>query len=141
MRTDPRAHPSAVRPPVIAVTGLRRPYGDRLVLDDVDLEVVEGTAFALLGPSGAGKTTIVNILSTLISADAGEVRVTGHDLARDPDAIRASIGVTGQFSAVDGLLTGEENRMLMADLHHLDRAAGRRRTTGLLERFAPPHPG
>jgi len=133
MRTDP--HPAAIRPPAITVTGLRRSYGDRLVLDDVDLEVVEGTVFALLGPNGAGKTTIVHILSTLISADAGEIRVAGHDLARDPDAIRASIGVTGQFSAVDGLLTGEENLLLMADLHHLDRAAGRRRTTGLLERF------
>jgi len=89
----------------------------------------------LLGPNGAGKTTTVQILSTLLSADAGEVRVAGFDLAREPDAVRAAIGLTGQFSAVDNLLTGEENLMLMADLHHLERREGRRRTLDLLERF------
>jgi len=120
---------------MIAATGLRKSYGDHLVLDDLDLEVAEGTVFALLGPNGAGKTTIVQILSTLIGADAGDLRVAGHDLARDPDAVRAAIGVTGQFSAVDNLLTGRENLILMADLHHLDRAAGRRRAAGLLDRF------
>ena len=81
-----------------------------------------GTVFALLGPNGAGKTTTVQILSTLIPADAGEVRVAGHDVGADPTAVRAAIGVTGQFSAVDNLLTGEENLTLMADLHHLGRA-------------------
>jgi ABC-2 type transport system ATP-binding protein len=121
--------------PAIAVTGLRKSYGDKLVLDGIDLEVAEGTIFALLGPNGAGKTTIVQILSTLIGADDGQVRVAGHDVAADPDAIRAVIGVTGQFSAVDGLLTGEENLRLMADLRHLDRAEGRRRTAELLDRF------
>jgi ABC-2 type transport system ATP-binding protein len=120
---------------MIAATGLRKSYGDHLVLDDLDLEVAEGTVFALLGPNGAGKTTIVQILSTLIGADAGDLRVAGHDLARDPDAVRAAIGVTGQFSAVDNLLTGRENLILMADLHHLDRAEGRRRAAGLLDRF------
>ena len=105
------------------------------MLDGVDLDVAEGTVFALLGPNGAGKTTMVQILSTLIGADAGELRVAGHDLAEDPDAVRAAIGVTGQFSAVDNLLTGEENLILMADLHHLGRADGRRRAAELLDRF------
>jgi ABC-2 type transport system ATP-binding protein len=105
------------------------------VLDGTDLRVSEGAVFALLGPNGAGKTTMVQILSTLIGADDGELRVAGHDLARDPDAVRSAIGVTGQFSAVDQLLTGEENLLLMADLHHLDRAEGRRRAAELLERF------
>ena len=126
---------TASSPPAIAATGLRKSYGDKVVLDGIDLNVAEGTIFSLLGPNGAGKTTVVQILSTLIGADDGEVRVAGHDLARDPDAIRAAIGVTGQFSAVDNLLTGEENLMLMADLHHLDRAEGRRRADDLLSRF------
>ncbi|MEU4742614.1 ATP-binding cassette domain-containing protein [Actinosynnema sp. NPDC023658] len=119
----------------VAVTGLRRSYGSQVVLDGVDLHVPEGTTFSLLGPNGAGKTTVVRILSTLIRADAGEVRVCGHDVVREPDRVRASIAVTGQFSAVDNLLTGEENLRLMADLHHLGRAEGRRRTAELLERF------
>jgi ABC-2 type transport system ATP-binding protein len=119
----------------IAVAGLRKSFGDKVVLDGIDLRVAEGTIFALLGPNGAGKTTMVQILSTLIGADAGEVAVAGHDLARDPDAVREVIGVTGQFSAVDNLLTGEENLLLMADLRHLDRAAGRHRTAELLDRF------
>ena len=119
----------------IAATGLRKSFGDHVVLDGIDLDVAEGTVFALLGPNGAGKTTIVQILSTLIGADAGELRVAGHDLARDPDAVRAAIGVTGQFSAVDNLLTGRENLILMADLHHLGRAEGRRRAAELLDRF------
>ena len=107
--------------PAIRATGLRKSFGDQLVLDGIDLEVAEGTVFALLGPNGAGKTTTVHILSTLIRADGGEVRVGGHDLARDPDAVRAAIGVTGQMTAVDNLLTGEENLLLMADLRHLGR--------------------
>jgi ABC-2 type transport system ATP-binding protein len=92
--------------PAIAATGLRKSYGDKIVLDGVDLEVAEGTVFALLGPNGAGETTMVQILSTLIGADGGEIRVAGHDLAADPDAVRAAIGVTGQYSAVDKFLTG-----------------------------------
>ncbi len=119
----------------ITTTGLRKAYGDHLVLDGIDLDVAEGTVFALLGPNGAGKTTIVHVLSTLISADAGDLHVAGHDLAVDPDAVRASIGLTGQFSAVDNLLTGQENLRLMADLNHLGRAEGRQRATELLERF------
>jgi ABC-2 type transport system ATP-binding protein len=119
----------------IAVAGLRKSFGDKVVLDGIDLQVARGTIFALLGPNGAGKTTMVQILSTLIGADAGEMAVGGHDLARDPDAVREVIGVTGQFSAVDNLLTGEENLLLMADLRHLERAQGRRRSAELLERF------
>jgi len=119
----------------ITATGLRKSYGDTLALDGIDLQVAEGTIFALLGPNGAGKTTAVQILSSLISPDAGEVRVAGHELAREPDAVRSAIGVTGQFSAVDNLLTGEENLLLMADLYHLDRREGRRRAAELLERF------
>ncbi|MFD5322013.1 ATP-binding cassette domain-containing protein, partial [Streptomyces sp. NPDC127098] len=114
---------------------LRKSYGDKTVLDGVDLAVPEGTIFSLLGPNGAGKTTAVKILSTLIGADAGAIHVGGHDLATDPQAVRAAIGVTGQFSAVDGLITGEENMLLMADLHHLPRSEGRRVTAELLERF------
>ncbi|GGZ75845.1 MULTISPECIES: ATP-binding cassette domain-containing protein [Streptomyces rochei group] len=121
--------------PAIAAYGLRKSYGDKTVLDGVDLTVPEGTIFSLLGPNGAGKTTAVKILSTLVTADAGDIRVGGHDLATDPQAVRAAIGVTGQFSAVDGLITGEENMLLMADLHHLSRREGRRVATELLERF------
>jgi ABC-2 type transport system ATP-binding protein len=119
----------------IVATGLRKSFGDHLVLDSIDLTVTEGTVFSLLGPNGAGKTTTVHILSTLISADGGRFLVAGHDPAEDADAVRAAIGVTGQFSAVDNLLTGEENLMLMADLHHLDRRLGRQRAGELLERF------
>ena len=119
----------------VSVTGLRKSFGDKMVLDDIDLTVAEGTIFALLGPNGAGKTTMVHILSTLIDADGGEMSVAGHDLAAEPDAVRAAIGLTGQFSAVDNLLTGQENLILMADLHHLGRAEGRRRAAGLLDRF------
>ncbi|MEU4652481.1 ATP-binding cassette domain-containing protein [Streptomyces sp. NPDC023723] len=121
--------------PAIAAHGLRKSYGDKTVLDGIDLTVPEGTVFALLGPNGAGKTTAVKILSTLVSADAGDLRVAGHDLATAPQAVRAAIGVTGQFSAVDGLITGEENMLLMADLHHLPKAEGRRVTAELLARF------
>jgi ABC-2 type transport system ATP-binding protein len=121
--------------PAIAATGLRKSFGGQVVLDGLDLTVQRGTVFSLLGANGAGKTTTVKILSTLISADAGDVQVAGHDLAREPDAVRAAIGVTGQFSAVDNLLTGEENLLLMADLHHLARGEGRRRAAQLLEQF------
>ncbi|MGW6362584.1 ABC transporter ATP-binding protein, partial [Streptomyces sp. NPDC055092] len=121
----------------IAANGLRKSYGDKTVLDGIDLAVPEGTVFALLGPNGAGKTTAVNILSTLLSPDtaSGEIRVGGHDLASQAQAVRAAIGVTGQFSAVDGLITGEENMLLMADLHHLPKSEGRRVAAELLERF------
>ncbi|MFF6992142.1 ATP-binding cassette domain-containing protein [Streptomyces sp. NPDC010273] len=119
----------------ISATGLRKTYGDRTVLDGIDLTVPTGTIFSLLGPNGAGKTTAVKILSTLVTADAGQLHVGGHDLTLDPQAVRATIGVTGQFSAVDGLITGEENMLLMADLHHLPKQEGRRVAAELLERF------
>jgi len=130
--------PSSARGPAIEVAGLRKTYrsksGDQLVLDGVDLVVPAGTVTALLGPNGAGKTTTVGVLSTLLKADAGTVRIAGHDIAREPDAVRASIGVTGQITAVDELLTGTENLRLMADLNHLGRA-GRGRVAELLDRF------
>ncbi|MFD5891497.1 ATP-binding cassette domain-containing protein [Streptomyces sp. NPDC060334] len=129
-RVDGRPSPTAV-----SAVGLRKSYGEKLVLDGIDLHIPAGSVFALLGPNGAGKTTAVKILSTLITADAGELHVGGHDLAADPQAVRAAIGVTGQFSAVDGLITGEENMLLMADLHHLPKREGRRVSTELLERF------
>ncbi len=121
--------------PAIAATGVRKSFGDHLVLDGIDLTVAEGTIFSLLGPNGAGKTTMVQILSTLIPADAGHMSVAGHDIATDPAGVRSAIGVTGQFSAVDNLLTGQENLQLMADLLHLGRSSGRRRVAELLERF------
>jgi ABC-2 type transport system ATP-binding protein len=121
--------------PAIEAAGMCKAFGETIVLDGVDVTVAEGTIFALLGPNGAGKTTIVRILSTLIRADAGEVRVAGHDVVGNPDGVRAAIGVTGQFSAVDDLQTGEENLRMMAALNHLGREAGRARVTELLERF------
>ena len=119
----------------IAVSGLRKAYGDKTVLDGVDLEVAEGSIFALLGPNGAGKTTTVNVLTTLIKADGGTALVAGHDVVTQAKSVRAVIGVTGQFAAVDDLLTGEENLQLMADLHHLRAAEAKRVVASLLERF------
>jgi ABC-2 type transport system ATP-binding protein len=119
----------------IAVSGLRKAYGDKVVLDGIDLDVPAGTVFSLLGPNGAGKTTTVNVLTTLIKADSGTVRVAGHDVATEARAVRTVIGVTGQFAAVDDLLTGEENLQLMADLHHLRGREGKRVVTSLLDRF------
>jgi ABC-2 type transport system ATP-binding protein len=119
----------------VEVVALTKAYGKKAVLEGVDLIVPAGTVFALLGPNGAGKTTAVNIMSTLIRADSGRVRIAGHDVAREPDAVRDAIALTGQFVAVDGLFTGEENLRLMADLRHLSPAAGRQRTADLIERF------
>ncbi|MET7467403.1 ATP-binding cassette domain-containing protein [Micromonospora sp. NPDC005686] len=120
---------------MVEVSGLRKAYRGQVVLDGVDLRIPEATVFALLGPNGAGKTTTVQILSTLIRPDGGTIRVAGHDLTGEPDRVRAAIGVTGQFSAVDALLTGAENLRLMADLRHLGRAEGRRVVDDLLARF------
>ncbi|MER8071348.1 ATP-binding cassette domain-containing protein [Streptomyces sp. NPDC094034] len=124
-----------VSPAAISAVGLRKSYGDKTVLDGIDLRIPAGSVFALLGPNGAGKTTAVKILSTLVTADGGQAQIAGHDIATDPQAVRAAIGVTGQFSAVDGLITGEENMLLMADLHHLSKREGRRFAAELLERF------
>ncbi|MEF2978028.1 ATP-binding cassette domain-containing protein [Subtercola sp. YIM 133946] len=119
----------------ISARDLRKSFGNQTVLDGIDLDVAEGSVFALLGPNGAGKTTAVHILSTLLPADSGTVTIGGVDAEADPDAVRAQIGLTGQFAAVDGLLTGEENLMLMARLRHLGSRAARRRVTDLLEQF------
>jgi ABC-2 type transport system ATP-binding protein len=119
----------------ISVTGLRKSYGTHVVLDGLDLAVPEGSVYALLGPNGSGKTTTVDILSTLTPFDDGSVRVAGHDVAEEPAAVRAAIAVTGQVTAVDNLLTGAENLRLMSDLLHLDRRTGRTRAAELLERF------
>jgi ABC-2 type transport system ATP-binding protein len=119
----------------ISAVGVGKAFGDLVVLDGVDLAVEPGSVFALLGPNGAGKTTMVRILATLLEPDHGEIRVAGHDLACEPDAVRDAIGVTGQFSAIDELLTGRENLALMADLHHLARDDAGHRIGELLERF------
>ncbi|MEU4715597.1 ATP-binding cassette domain-containing protein [Micromonospora purpureochromogenes] len=119
----------------IEVSGLRKAFGDKIVLDGIDLDVRAGTVFSLLGPNGAGKTTTVNVLTTLMKADGGTARVAGHDIATETKAVRAVVGVTGQFAAVDELLTGQENLRLMADLKRMGSGEGRRVVTELLERF------
>jgi ABC-2 type transport system ATP-binding protein len=119
----------------IAVSGLRKTFGDKTVLDGIDFDVPAGTVFSLLGPNGAGKTTTVNVLTTLIKADSGTVRVAGHDVAAEAKAVRSAIGVTGQFAAVDELLTGRENLQLMVDLSPVAAKDGKRIVTDLLERF------
>jgi ABC-2 type transport system ATP-binding protein len=119
----------------ITVSGLHKSYGDNHVLKGVDLEVPEGSVYALLGPNGSGKTTVVNICSTLLTPDVGEIRVAGYDVQRESDQVRRSIGVTGQFSAIDDFHTGRENLKLMADLNHLDRGRARRVIDELLERL------
>ncbi|MEU5791391.1 ATP-binding cassette domain-containing protein [Micromonospora purpureochromogenes] len=119
----------------IEVSGLRKAFGDKIVLDGIDLDVRAGTVFSLLGPNGAGKTTTVNVLTTLMKADGGTARVAGHDIATATRAVRAVVGVTGQFAAVDELLTGQENLQLMADLKRMGSGEGRRVVTELLARF------
>lgn len=109
--------------------------GHRAVLQGVGFTVDAGSIYGLLGPNGAGKTTVIGILSTLIAPDAGNVRIDGHDLLTQPHRVRESIAVTGQFAAVDDLLTGEENLQLIADLHHLGRRTRTRRVAELLELF------
>jgi ABC-2 type transport system ATP-binding protein len=135
MTITPARSPATALRTAISVTGLRKSYGEQVVLDGIDLSIAEGTVFSLLGPNGAGKTTMVRILATLTAPDAGEVTVAGYDLARNPNAIRASIGVTGQFSAVDMYHNARENLQLMADLWHLPKRAGRQKAEELLEVF------
>jgi ABC-2 type transport system ATP-binding protein len=119
----------------IEVTGIVKSYGDTQVLRGIDLSVPTGTVYALLGPNGAGKTTMIRILATLLSADGGTARISGYDVGSEPDAVRRSIGMTGQFSAIDELLTGRENLRLMADLAHLRKAEAAARVEELLARF------
>ncbi|QSR28748.1 export ABC transporter ATP-binding protein [Nocardioides aromaticivorans] len=120
--------------PVIAVTDLRRSYDGQVVLDGVDLSVPAGSVYALLGSNGAGKTTTIRILATLLRADGGTAVVAGHDVATAPDRVRESISLTGQFAAVDEILTGRENLVLVARLRHL--AEPGRTADELLARFA-----
>ncbi|MGW0045479.1 ATP-binding cassette domain-containing protein [Rhodococcus sp. NPDC003348] len=119
----------------IDVAALHKSFGGRSVLADLDLHVPAGTVFALLGANGAGKTTVVRILSTLLPFDSGSVVVAGHDLPGSAQAVRRNISVTGQYAAVDKLLTGRENLVLVGELNHLGRPESRRRAAELLGRF------
>src|SRR5512146_1642429 len=103
----------------IETRGLHKSFGNHVVLDGIELNVAAGTIFALLGPNGAGKTTVVKILSTLLKADAGTARVNGFDVATHPAKVREAISLTGQFAAVDEILSGRENLVLVARLRHL----------------------
>jgi ABC-2 type transport system ATP-binding protein len=120
---------------VIEVSALRKSFGATVALDGVDLVAEAGQVLALLGPNGAGKTTLVRILATLLSADAGTARVAGYDVASQAGRVRAMVGVTGQFAAVDDLLTGQENLEMVAELCHFGRGEANRRARDLLERF------
>jgi len=119
----------------IVASGLVKRFGDVPALDGIDLAVPPGTVFGLLGPNGAGKTTTVRILTTILRPDAGEARVLGHDVVADPEAVRNSIGLAGQYAAVDENLTGAENLRLVGKLTHLPRPLIRERAAELLERF------
>lgn len=121
---------------MISATDLRKTYGKKQALDGFTLSVDEGTVCGLLGPNGAGKTTAVRILATLLKADSGNASIAGHDLTTDARRVRAAIGFTGQFSAVDEILTGRQNLDMFARLYHLDRRQARQRTDELLDRFA-----
>jgi ABC-2 type transport system ATP-binding protein len=119
----------------IVVEGLVKRFGATTALDGVDLTVAEGSVLGLLGPNGAGKTTVVRILTTLLLADAGRAEVVGLDVVRNADEVRASIGLTGQYAAVDEYLTGFENLEMVGRLYHLPKAEARSRAGELLERF------
>jgi len=115
--------------------GIRKAFGAKTVLDGVDLTVPAGQIFALLGPNGAGKTTLIRILATLLRPDAGTATVAGHDLLADPVGVRRAISLTGQYAAVDDMLTGEENLRMMARLRHLGPREARDRAARLLAEF------
>jgi ABC-2 type transport system ATP-binding protein len=119
----------------IVASGLVKRFGDVCALDGIDLAVPPGTVFGLLGPNGAGKTTTVRILTTILRPDAGEARVFGHDVVADPEAVRNSIGLAGQYAAVDENLTGTENLRLVGRLTHLPKPLIRERAAELLARF------
>ncbi|MET9887869.1 ATP-binding cassette domain-containing protein [Streptomyces sp. NPDC006430] len=124
----------STRPAVIA-EGLRKRYGKRYVLDGFDLTVEQGTVHGLLGPNGAGKTTSVGILSTLVKPDEGHARVAGFDVVSQSAEVRSSIGMVGQYAAVDEVLSGRQNLVMFGRLHHLSPRGARRRADELLERF------
>jgi ABC-2 type transport system ATP-binding protein len=119
----------------VVVSGLCKSFGDQVVLDHVDLAVEAGSVLALLGPNGAGKTTMVRILATLVRPDSGTAVIAGHDLLTDPMGVKRSVSLTGQYAAVDDVLTGQENLEMMAGLLHLPRRAVRARTEELLAQF------
>jgi ABC-2 type transport system ATP-binding protein len=119
----------------IQAEGLRKSYGDVQALAGVDLEALPGTVLGLLGPNGAGKTTAVRILTTLLAPDGGTARVAGLDVVRDAAALRARIGLAGQYAAVDDNLTGRENLDMVGRLYHMGRTASLARADELLERF------
>jgi ABC-2 type transport system ATP-binding protein len=120
---------------VIRAEGLTKAYGPNEVLKGIDLKVRRGTMLALLGPNGAGKTTTVKILSTLLKPDGGKVTIEGRDVVRDADDVRRVIGLTGQSAAVDDLLTGRENLVMMGRLYRLTQASATARAQELLEEF------
>lgn len=120
---------------VIQVKGLTKSFGTTKVLEDVTFEVKQGQILALLGPNGAGKTTTVKILATLLQADSGHAVVHGHNVSKAADKVRASIGLTGQFAAVDEYLSGRENIEMIARLYHMDTSIIAERATALLEKF------
>jgi ABC-2 type transport system ATP-binding protein len=120
---------------VIKAKGLKKSYGKTEVLKGVNLEVARGTMVALLGPNGAGKTTTVRILSTLLNFDGGKVTIEGHDIKEDADKVRKVIGLTGQSAAVDELLTGRENLVMMGRLYRLTKKNAKARAEELLEEF------
>jgi daunorubicin resistance ABC transporter ATP-binding subunit len=119
----------------IEVRDLRRRFGDVTALDGLELDVPAGMVFGLLGPNGAGKTTLVRILATLLQPTSGQARVLGHDVVREPLAVRRCIGLAGQFAAVDGELTGRENLEMVGRLNRLSGREARARAGELLERF------
>ncbi len=119
----------------VNATGLCKSFGNRVVLDHVDLAIETGSVFALLGPNGAGKTTMVRILATLLRPDSGHATIAGHDLVGDPAGVRRSISLTGQYAAVDDMLTGQENLQMMARLLRLGKPAARARARDLLHAF------
>ncbi len=119
----------------VNAVGIRKAFRDKTVLDGVDLAVPAGQIVALLGANGAGKTTLIRILATLLRPDAGAATVAGHDLLADPAGVRRAISLTGQYAAVDDMLTGEENLRLMAALRHLPPRAARERAARLLREF------
>ncbi|MFI7274429.1 ATP-binding cassette domain-containing protein [Streptomyces sp. NPDC049879] len=119
----------------ITVTGLRKAFGTRQALDGLDLTVARGTVHGVLGPNGAGKTTAVRVLTTLLRPDGGTAVVAGHDVARDPAAVRRRIGLVGQHAALDEDLDGRQNLDLFGRLHHLGARAAAHRAAELLERF------
>jgi len=133
-KTATRTRRKAANDAIVA-KAVEKSFGEIRALAGIDIVVPEGSVVGLLGPNGAGKTTFVRILTTLLAADAGEATVLGYDVVREPDAVRASIGLTGQFTAVDEYLTGAEFLWMVGRLYHMDSPDARRRAAELLEEF------